>query len=465
MNSLVEKFLDIEEKYDLWNHNIGEFQIWNRTRLELFRMIERFVCGSDIVTVSHRQQFTREGKIYTEEEKRIYVDELVDFYKNTEILIINSKHRMLISEGGYICPITGMISQLCDAKIKYCIQSYRKTENEEYIDLSVIDYDRVPLNESQLVDIELVNGYVNDISNIFEMNLSVNFDDIFYDDFREHILYVVGMMGYKGFYQKLLSAISPKAVVVASGYAIINSIILEAANELGIKTIEMQHGQIGTEHIAYNSKRDRSFDLAIPRYMLVYGQFDIDTIRNYVCKNRMIATGNLFLDRYVKKYKNNKGEKKMQTTVLVVSYIAQNTKLVDFAIEIKQKHCDWDVIYRFHPEETIYDDVVSVLQKEKIIVDMDFNTSVYDDVSKSDYIIGSHSTVLCEALCFNKKTFRIDVDNGGEIRESEKHIRTISNVEDFEAKRDKDFSVTSLSNYFYAPNKDKMSRFFNEICR
>ena len=90
MNSLVEKFLDIEEKYDLWNHNIGEFQIWNRTRLELFRMIERFVCGSDIVTVSHRQQFTREGKIYTEEEKRIYVDELVDFYKNTEILIINN---------------------------------------------------------------------------------------------------------------------------------------------------------------------------------------------------------------------------------------------------------------------------------------------------------------------------------------------------------------------------------------
>ena len=140
MNSLVEKFLDIEEKYDLWNHNIGEFQIWNRTRLELFRMIERFVCGSDIVTVSHRQQFTREGKTYTEEEKRVYVDELVDFYKNTEILIINSKHRMLISEGGYICPITGMISQLCDAKIKYCIQSYRKTENEEYIDLSCLLY-------------------------------------------------------------------------------------------------------------------------------------------------------------------------------------------------------------------------------------------------------------------------------------------------------------------------------------
>lgn len=465
MNSLVEKFLDIEEKYDLWNRTICDIRIWNRTRLELFRMIERFVCGSDIVTVSHRQQFARSCKVYTAEEKIRYFNELVSFYKNTEILIVNSKHRMLNDNGKYVCPITGMISKVCDANIKYCIQPYKKWENDKYNDLPVIDYDRIPTNESKQVNIEMVNAYIDQIAGVFEQELSVRFDDFFYNDFREHILYVFCMLSYKDFYRKLLSAISPKAVVVASGYAIINSIILEIANELDIATIEMQHGQIGTEHVAYNSKRDRSFDLTVPKYMFVYGQFDKDTIRNYVSKERMIASGNLFLDRYLSEYEKNSCKTKDFPTILVVSYIAQNRRLVNFAIDIKRKHCNWAVIYRFHPEETIYDDVISKLKKEKIIIDMDFSTSVYEDILKSDYIIGSHSTVLCEALCFNKKTFRIDLEDDTEVKEFEKHIRTIYNVEDFEAKMGEDFSEISLSNYFYDSNKERMRLFFDELCR
>ncbi len=463
MNGLVEKFLDIEEKYDLWNSKLGDIKIWNRTRLELFRMIERFVSGSDIVTVSYRQQFTDDGRKYTFEEKERYFDELVEFYKGTELLIVNNRHRMLVKDGTYFCPITGMLSKVCDVSIKYCSQSYRKTEIEENEDLSVINYNKVNIIGNQHIDEKLVNDYVNSIAQIFERNLKVGFDKAFYEDFSKHILYVIGMLEYKTFYNDLLSIISPKAIVVASGYAIINSIIVEVANELGIDTIEMQHGQIGTEHIAYNSKCDRKFDSTIPKYMFVYGQFDIDTIRNYVCKDRMIVVGNLFLDEYIKKHRYYEQKSKKQMTALVVSYIAQNRRLVEFAIDLKKKHNDWIVIYRFHPEETIYDEVISKLQKNNIVVDMDFQMSVYNWVSKADYIISSHSTVLCEALCFNKKTFRIEVDDGREVRESEKYIKRIKDIQDFERERNGDFGIPKLAKYFYDSNNNRLCLFMSEI--
>ena len=76
-------------------------------------------------------------------------------------------------------------------------------------------------------------------------------------------------------------------------------------------------------------------------------------------------------------------------------------KLISMKDEFKQKNIH--IMYKFHPSESpIWEEYYGFLKEMDNITFIYDNTSVYDILSKSSFVIGVSSTVLLEAMIYHK---------------------------------------------------------------
>ena len=79
-------------------------------------------------------------------------------------------------------------------------------------------------------------------------------------------------------------------------------LLCETAKELGIPVVELQHGTMGKEHIAYNFLKKRRLK-SFPDYIFTFSQYDKKAARFPLTSDRIYAVGYPEMENKIIEYK------------------------------------------------------------------------------------------------------------------------------------------------------------------
>ncbi|GET20359.1 hypothetical protein [Prolixibacter denitrificans] len=197
---------------------------------------------------------------------------------------------------------------------------------------------------------------------------------------------------FRDYWKKLLAKKRPRSVVVVNAYSTENMPLIQAANEIGIITIEIQHGTMGSRHIGYNyPSGEYNF---FPRFELIWGNFWRDTSAVPIPKENCYVTGFPFLEKNVG---DLSGEN--QYDVLFISQATIGEQIRTYARELSLKHPEWSVVFKLHPSEIAKaQDYRSYFIGMNITVE--YKSDLYEELRKASAVVGVYSTSLFEALAF-----------------------------------------------------------------
>lgn len=211
-------------------------------------------------------------------------------------------------------------------------------------------------------------------------------------------------MAYKIYYKKarkVLKKTEPKAVILICAYGIRNYAMCRATKDLGIPTIELQHGVIGPWHIDYNYEdREDSF-FYYPDYLFTFGEYWNDTCKTPEgCKK--IAIGYAYQEAFIQSRKATASEDNT-----VVFYSNGTNEMAEFckAFNDLAKH-EYRVIFKYHPTECGVKEYMQL--KNQGIEIIDRPEEVYNFIADYTHHVGSGTTVLFEALLMDRLTYVID---------------------------------------------------------
>ncbi|GET30608.1 hypothetical protein [Prolixibacter sp. SD074] len=197
---------------------------------------------------------------------------------------------------------------------------------------------------------------------------------------------------FRNYWKKFLQEKKPHSVVVVNAYSTENMPLIQAANEIGIITIEIQHGTMGSRHIGYNyPSGEYNF---FPRFELIWGNFWRDTSAVPIPKENCYVTGFPFMEKNVG---DLSGEN--QYDVLFISQATIGEQIRTYARELSLKHPEWSVVFKLHPSEIAKaQDYRSYFNGMNITVE--YKSDLYEELRKASAVVGVYSTSLFEALAF-----------------------------------------------------------------
>ena len=208
---------------------------------------------------------------------------------------------------------------------------------------------------------------------------------------------------YRPVFKKYLKRLGVKCVVTSCHYHPLNMLLGEVAYEMGIRRVELQHGRVSREHIAYNLPQKSA--LHTPDDLLVWGEFWKEGARNYCPLQNIVATGYpLFNDvrsRYPKKASG------AQKHVLFISQGNVGVTLSKLAVALADALPaeSFAVRYKLHPSESrSWRSLYPWLVSSKVNVLDNKNTSVYEELSEAAVTVGAFSTALIEGFAWGVKS-------------------------------------------------------------
>ena len=197
---------------------------------------------------------------------------------------------------------------------------------------------------------------------------------------------------FRDYWKKFLDDKRPGSVVVVNAYSSENMPLVQAANEMGIKTIEIQHGTMGRRHIAYNYSPGEY--IFFPKYLLVWGAFWRDTTRLPIPSENCFVTGFPFLEKNIGGVQHEK-----QYDVLFISQITIGEQMLGYAKALAESHPEWSMVYKLHPSE-----VSKVQEWQEYFrgtgIKLEYKSDLYTELRKAKVVVGVYSTSLFEALAF-----------------------------------------------------------------
>ena len=196
-------------------------------------------------------------------------------------------------------------------------------------------------------------------------------------------------------------------------------VVNEIADEMGIPTIELQHGTMGEEHTAYNypeNWRVKQF----PKYLFLFSEYWKYKSSFPIREENRIVVGFPYLERMKKKFTKSR-KNKDHKNILFLSSGPIGYRLVKIAIEL-QKTLDMEnyhIIYKLHPGEyETWRERYPELPRTAIEVIDNNKTNLYELFSISDIqVSGFGSTVVFEGLSFSLQTYVLDYYASKELSE------------------------------------------------
>jgi hypothetical protein len=190
---------------------------------------------------------------------------------------------------------------------------------------------------------------------------------------------------------------------------------MQAANELGIKVIEFQHGLMDEFYPHYTlPKKYRAYrkNLALHDKVVVFGEFHRQQIlkHGFWDENDIVVTGNTQINE-VRNYLESTEQSHLKLRVLFPTqglYSFPNTKKV--LHQLGNVNSDKvEVLIRPHPLEPenclkYYRDVTRFSSVLKLIED---KVSIFNLIFESDVVLGFDSTTLLEAIAVGKPAVTI----------------------------------------------------------
>ena len=193
-----------------------------------------------------------------------------------------------------------------------------------------------------------------------------------------------------------------RCVVEAVHYGMMNLLLSKAARELGIPSVELQHGTVYPAHSAYNLPvADSPYS---PDYFLAWGDWWIGQTRNFPAR-RAVSTGYPFLEDALTQH-----PRKPRDGTPRVLFISQGTigkRLSELAVElcrIMGPACR--VTFKPHPNETkSWRTLYPALADSGVEVAEDATRGIYSWLAEADAVAGVYSTAMIEGLVWGAKAY------------------------------------------------------------
>lgn len=215
---------------------------------------------------------------------------------------------------------------------------------------------------------------------------------------------VDAFLSKRSFYEWFLKNKRPKIIFLEDASYGSRSHILLAAKKYKIPVVELQHGFVSEEHIAYHLgkgiEKDEMSKLFYPDFYFSYGQFWKDLIN---IPSKVVNIGNPYLEENINSIKliprvNN------ENTILFLSSGIAVSETIEFLYKLKTTSDLYNYKIRFRPHPL---EEASVKEKyfalENIGISISGEIPLYNDFSNSDIIIGELSTALFESLALKDK--------------------------------------------------------------
>lgn len=407
---MIRKFNDFEQKYNLFNMKLEDFELWVYIRFELYFAIgEHFGITNGVGSTPKTTLKDKLCLLWNTIIKNPYYN--IDNY---DVLIIPHQRRILDGTK-YRCIYTDEIAnhlsfssittEFLFGQIHYKPAKSNNIAYLDYIDVwPAIKYKILKCNNSEIKKYaQIIEGYIKEF---FSVELTPGYIEkliekrYYWHKYKKPLL------------RKLLLKIKPKVIVEVVGYETNKMILNEVAHDLNIPCIELQHGVIGSGHIAYNYKINKPLK-QFPSYLFVYSDYWKRTCSFPIGQDRIIPTGFPYLEEQVNKYPKKKKKGKSINIIIYSSTDSSNAiqrftnELMD---QLEKNNYKYRITYKLHPLEYNYTtDIWDSLKESKNVNFIDSPTkSLYELCSDADIQVGVKTTAVFEGLSYGLDTFILD---------------------------------------------------------
>jgi hypothetical protein len=270
-------FLEFEIKNNLFFNKISNVKYWHLIRFNIFREIQRnhFDIGEAHTNLENSSIINRVFLKFKQIRYFLFNNPLC-FLSKRDILILNHQRRVRNNDY-YSCLYTDILvddNQFSSIMLEEPLleKHFRPIKNKsilytDYIDFIVAIKKRLfnmKISESDDNQIRVLADKIN-----FRFNIKISYI------FMRKIIYnnVISFKLRIKYYNKILSKIKPKVIIEVASYGMSRYVINYVAKEMGIPTIELQHGTMGKYHIAYNFKNKMKIP-TFPDYIFTFGQLN-----------------------------------------------------------------------------------------------------------------------------------------------------------------------------------------------
>jgi len=171
-------------------------------------------------------------------------------------------------------------------------------------------------------------------------------------------------------------------------------VITKEAKNMGIPVIELQHGEIGLTHLAYNFTDTIGSAKYFPDYILTFGDYWIVNMR--LPKGSIaVPVGSVYAEARIKKLAYIKRQEK-----LIVFYSNFNKAIIDVLMDLigLAKENNYNLVCKLHPREyenwkTLYPE----LEQSGVEV-IDYSMDIYELFLSGKHHVCGGSTTAFEAV-------------------------------------------------------------------
>lgn len=425
----IDGFLEIEKKYNLYNLQIEGFNFWVYYRNNIVWKYNKKVGN---LQEAHISQKKLSGK------KRI-----MSFYKKMKYVLVNGRipnkkgcvlvldhPRRVMIDGVYRDIYTDELANKLENTVVF-EKMYRNahleptnTENLVYTD--IIDYVTrwysllVMLffkKRIQYIRNELKNKLYKPIQELDHFyGVKMNLDQLANEIVYCYLSYKVT----KRYYKKIFKKLQPRMVIEVVSYCTECMVVNEIAEERGIPSIELQHGTMGVEHLAYNYLTNIKIS-QFPSYLFVFSDFWKKNMYFPIDDHHVIATGYPYLEQQYIRYAGNqcKANDNRKINILFLSSGPIAQKMEDVVVTLYNKlDTRYHIIYKLHPGE--YADwserYTRLVKLDNVEIVSDGKKNLYELFSRSDIqVSGFGSTTIFEGLYFGLNTYILNYFSVNEV--------------------------------------------------
>ena len=415
MKSNIDKFLDFEEKENLLDFYVNNYQVWPYIRFTVYMKIEALLNNQEKRVDNKQKISVREAFLII---KRCTLCNPLLTAKKCDILFVTHARRTLI-DNKFECLYTDELASTFQnsSSMEFIYGSKHmepvKTENLIYLDyIDIIPGGLYKLFEKKISkeDYQRLKEFCGlidkKIIDIFGVNLG---QDFLYNISKKRMVWHYAK---KKMLKRLILKINPKVIVETVSYETNKMIINEIANELSIHTVELQHGVIGPGHVAYNYRENKKYNY-LPEWICLFSDYWKHTSRFAQSDANLVCLGYPYMERMMQRYPKN--EMKTQDSsekrnILVLSQPEYSLKLYDEICQLvdilDNNNIKYNLLYKLHPSEySIPKEQLGKLDKNSSVKIISTNSvNLYELFAKSNIQIGVTSTAIYEGLAYGLYT-------------------------------------------------------------
>lgn len=410
----IADFLDVERKYKLNELSYNGVNYWNYNRFVLWNYS---ICSENLKLgkAHNKHSFTLIKAI----KLICYYSFSLHIFRKHEMIVLNHPRRLFDGKK-YECIYTDdLVDGRYDAQFleaPYQHSHFRPTISKKisYLDRIIINSE-IKLKLFKLFRKKSYNKMLNEIETKIKQPID-ELKEIYHwseDTFRiAKILTdtVIRCQYEKKKYRKIVECIQPKVIVEVVYYNRYCMLFNEIAKEMKIPTIELQHGTMYGEHIAYQYAQNMEIP-QLPDKIFLFSDFWKQFLNLPIEDSELVVTGYPHFEKRIREYKRNNKLDNRKTIV----FISQGTigqYLSKLARELSERLSseEYRLIYKLHPSEYgSWKKEMACLDIASIEVIDDKNVDLYDIFSQSDVQIGVYSTAIFEGVGFGLQTYIYNV--------------------------------------------------------